>query len=122
MNFSAIAKKITIFFGSVWVTLSAFAFIVLWVLGGIFYFGFGEFYQIFLNSVTTVMTFLAVFLIQHTQNLELTAIQIKLDEIILSKQHADNKIMNVEDLTEPQLEALRKRYADIAEAHRKLTQ
>lgn len=76
---------------------------------------FSDSWQIFCNTVSTIITTLLVVLIQYTQNRESRAIQIKLDELIRSKQHADNKLINIETLSDEQLEEIHKRYLKIAE-------
>ena len=117
-TFSKIARYVTKASGSVWASVTAFLFIILWTIGGLMYFGFGSGYQMIVNTVTTVVTFLIVFLIQHVQNTETKAINIKLDELILSKRHADNRLIDIENLTEDQLDRIQQRYKKIAEKHR----
>lgn len=82
--------------------------IVTWFLSG-FYFGFtSELYQLFINTLTTVWTFLMVFLIQSSQNRDTKAIQIKLNEIICVIQKADDKLINIEDATDDEISEAKK--------------
>lgn len=77
-------------------------------------FHFSDTWQLVINTSTTIVTFLMVFLIQNTQNRDTAAIQLKLDELIRSMQGAHNVLMDLEELTEEELERLRVRYQDIA--------
>ena len=77
-------------------------------------FGFGDTWQLVINTGTTIVTFLMVFLIQNTQNRDSTAVQIKLDELIRSSQ-AHNALLNLEELDEVILERIRRRYCLLAE-------
>jgi len=87
--------------------------IVVWGVSGPL-FGFSDTWQLVINTTTTIITFLMVFLIQNTQNRDTEAIQIKLDEIIRSTAGAHNALLNLEDLSEKELDALRKRYRKLA--------
>lgn len=87
--------------------------IVLWVMAGPV-FGFSNTWQLFINSCTTIVTFLMVFLIQSTQNRDSVAIQIKLDELIRSIDGAHNALLDLEELSAEELELLRDRYEDLA--------
>ncbi|MVA59275.1 low affinity iron permease family protein [Agrobacterium vitis] len=78
--------------------------VVIWAVSGPF-FGFSETWQLVINTGTTIITFLMVFLIQNTQNRDGTALQTKLDEIILSSD-AENEFIGIEKLTDAELEAL----------------
>ena len=92
--------------------------IVLWLVSGPI-FGFSDTWQLVINTGTTIITFLMVFLIQHTQNCDSKALQIKIDELIRSTQGAHNALLDLEELEEKELEAFRSRYARLAEAARK---
>ena len=101
-----------------------FAFVVVvviaWALAGPF-FGFSDTWQLAINTATTIVTFLMVFLIQATQNRDAEAIQIKLDEIIRSNATAHNALLDLEELEEEDLMKLRENYLALAEkARRKL--
>jgi low affinity Fe/Cu permease len=92
----------------------AFSAIVIWGLTGRF-FGFSDTWQLVINTATTIITFLMVFVIQNTQNRDTIAIQIKLDELIFVTQKARNALMNLEELDDHELEALRKDYERLAQ-------
>jgi low affinity Fe/Cu permease len=80
-------------------------------------FHFGDTWQLVINTGTTIITFLMVFLIQNTQNRDSAAVHIKLDELIRSSQ-AHNALLNLEELDEAILERLRRRYCQLAEQAR----
>ncbi len=91
--------------------------IVLWAASGPF-FGFSDTWQLVVNTSTTIVTFLMVFVIQNTQNRDTAAIQIKLDELIRATQGAHNAILDLEQLDEEQLCRYLKRYEELAAAAR----
>ena len=109
-----LARETTKWSGSTYATIGAFAVVILWTLGGIAFFGFGDSYQLIINTGTTIVTFLMVFLIQRTQNKDSTAIQLKLNELIASTEGSSNRLLNIEDLSEEEIEILRKRYKSLA--------
>lgn len=109
-KFSKIARKVTNWSGSLYATLFAFSLVGGWLLGGLLWFGFGDGYQLIINTLTTIITFLMVFLIQHTQNHDTMAIHIKISELIYAIKEADNRLINVEELDEEQLSALQEFY------------
>jgi low affinity Fe/Cu permease len=95
----------------------AFGGAVLLILGWLIcgpIFHFSDTWQLVINTSTTIITFLMVFLIQNTQNRDSEAVQVKLDELILSLKQADNSLLESEDLTEHDLERLQKHYARLA--------
>jgi len=83
------------------------------VLGPVF--GYSDTWQLVINTGTTIVTFLMVFLIQNSQNRESKAVQLKLDEIIRALEGAHNTLLNLEDLDEKELDAIHKRYTALAE-------
>jgi len=87
--------------------------VVAWALTGPM-FHFGDTWQLVINTGTTIVTFLMVFLIQNTQNRDSAAVQIKLDELIRSSR-AHNALLNLEELDEAILERIRRRYCQLAE-------
>ena len=89
-----------------------------WALSGP-YFGYSDTWQLTINTVTTIVTFLMVFLIQATQNRDAEAIQIKLDEIIRSQDRAHNALLDLEELEEDDLVKVREEYLELADAARK---
>lgn len=111
--FEDMAFRTTKWAGSTTATITAFMLVIVWTLGG-FVIGFTDSYQLIINTGTTIITFLMVFLIQRTQNKDSTAIQLKLNEILASIEGASNRLLNIEDLTEKEIEALRRRYKSLA--------
>ena len=89
--------------------ITAVFLVLFWALSGPI-FGFSEAWQLIINTTTTIITFLTVFLIQNTQNRNDTATQLKLDEIIHSIKEARNEFIDIEDLTDEELEKLREEY------------
>ena len=87
--------------------------IAVWAVTGPL-FGFSNTWQLVINTGTTIVTFLMVFLIQCTQNRDTEAMQIKLDELIRATRGAQNTLMDLEDREETELDELRSRYEDIA--------
>lgn len=87
--------------------------ILVWGLTGPL-FGFGDTWQLVINTGTTIVTFLMVFLIQNTQNLESEAVQVKLDELIRAMEGAHNGLMDLEQLEEAELDRIRARYQKLA--------
>jgi len=98
----------------------ACAAVLMWALTGPL-FGYSDTWQLVINTSTTIVTFLMVFVIQNTQNRDTAAIQIKLDELIRATEGAHNAILDLEKLDEKELEAHLKRYEELAaQARRKL--
>jgi len=102
--------------GGRWGFLSALTVVIVWAVSGP-YFRFSENWQLVINTGTTIVTFLMVFLIQNAQNRESKAIHIKLDELILSTRRARNELIDVEHLTEGQLDKLAGQYSRVAKRH-----
>jgi low affinity Fe/Cu permease len=96
----------------------AAAVIVVWLITGPL-FGFSDTWQLVINTGTTIVTFLMVFLIQNTQNRDSEALQIKLDELIRATQGAHNALLDLEELEQGELDAFRQRYEALASAARK---
>jgi low affinity Fe/Cu permease len=97
--------------------VAAVAIVVLWGLSGPL-FGFSDTWQLVINTGTTIVTFLMVFLIQNTQNRDTAAMQVKLDEIIRAMEGAHNALLDLEELDEGELERIRHNYEKLAEAAR----
>jgi low affinity Fe/Cu permease len=95
--------------------------IIVWLVTGPL-FGFSDTWQLVINTGTTIVTFLMVFLIQNSQNRDTEAIQIKLDELIRATRGAHNTLLDLEELNEEELDAFRSRYEAMAEAARKAMQ
>jgi low affinity Fe/Cu permease len=95
----------------------ALAVILIWaVTGPIFHFS--DTWQLFINTGTTIVTFLMVFLIQNTQNRDSAAMQLKLDELIRALKGAHNELVDLEDMTDRELEEVKSRYTKLAEQAR----
>ncbi len=93
--------------------------IVVWLISGPA-FGFSDTWQLVINTGTTIITFLMVFLIQNTQNRDSIAMQIKMDELIRADKDAHNALLDLEELTDRELEMMRRQYEDLAERARVL--
>ncbi len=94
--------------------ITAAGIIVVWAITG-FLLGFSDTWQLVINTGTTIVTFLMVFLIQNTQNRDTAAIHVKLDELIRVMEKADNALLDIEELEEKALERKRSHYERLAE-------
>src|SRR6478736_7788657 len=94
--------------------LTAVLLVLIWALTGPL-FAYSNTWQLVINTATTVVTFLMVFLIQHTQNRDTQAMHIKLDEIIRATEGSHNAILDLEDMDEEELAEHHRRYAELAE-------
>ena len=117
-RFSYIARRIAVLAGRPLTFIVAVALILLWGLSGPL-FGFSDTWQLVVNTATTIITFLMVFLIQNTQNRDTEAIQIKLDELIRATQGAHNALLHLEEMDDEQVERYRASYMKLAAAARK---
>ncbi len=115
--YSRFAKRASHFCGKPHVFTLAVGVIVLWAATGPL-FGFSDTWQLVINTGTTIVTFLMVFLIQNTQNRDTEAIQVKLDEIIRATQGAHNALLDLEELEDDALDAFRAKYQALAKAAR----
>ena len=97
--------------------LGAALLIIVWALTGPF-FGFSDTWQLIANTGTTIVTFLMVFLIQNTQNRDSAAVQLKLDELIRAVAGAHNALLDLEELTERDIDRLRSQYQTLARGAR----
>jgi low affinity Fe/Cu permease len=108
-RFSLKATKAT---GTSAAFIIALAVLIVWAVSGPA-FHFSDTWQLVINTGTTIVTFLMVFLIQRTQNKDASAIHLKLNEIIAAMQGASNRLVDVEDLTESEIEVLHKHYQQL---------
>jgi len=115
--YSKFAKAAAHFCGRPRVFTMAVALIVLWLVT-VPLFGFSDTWQLVINTSTTIITFLMVFLIQNTQNRDTQAIQVKLDELIRATRGAHNALLDLEELEEDTLDAFRARYQALAASAR----
>lgn len=104
-RFSGFAQKTALWTGHPVAFLLAVTVIAVWVLSGPM-FNYSDTWQLVINTGTTIVTFLMVFLIQNTQNRDTLAIQLKLSELVLAMKEADNEFASIEDLTDEELQKL----------------
>jgi len=114
-QFSLKATKAT---GTSMAFILAVSAIIVWGLTGPL-FGFSDTWQLVINTSTTIVTFLMVFLIQRTQNKDAQAIHLKLNEIVAALEGASNRLIDVEDLSEAELETLHKHYRRLVQMAKK---
>ncbi|MBL8700763.1 MAG: low affinity iron permease family protein [Alphaproteobacteria bacterium] len=117
-NFTRFAKWTSRMMGRPAAFAAAIAIIVLWAVTGPL-FGFSDTWQLVINTGTTVITFLMVFLIQNTQNRDAEALQVKLDEVIRSIEGAHNALLDLEELDEHELDRIRFEYQKLAQRARR---
>jgi low affinity Fe/Cu permease len=115
--YSGFAKSTSHFCGRPKTFALAVAIIATWIITGPA-FGFSDTWQLVINTGTTIITFLMVFLIQNTQNRDTEAIQIKLDELIRATKGAHNALLDLEELEEGALDAFRRKYQLLAASAR----
>jgi low affinity Fe/Cu permease len=107
--FERFSDRVVYITGSPGAFIGASMLVVIWAVCGPI-FNYSETWQLVINTGTTIITFLMVFLIQKTQNKDSKAIQIKLNELIASYEKASNRLVDIEDLTEEELDQLHKYY------------
>ncbi len=110
--FSRFASRTAQIVGHPYVFFSALAILVIWGLTGP-YFHYSDTWQLVINTGTSVVTFLVVFLIQNTQNRDAKALHLKLDELIRSHHPASDDLIDIEKLSDEELDALEKKYEAI---------
>jgi low affinity Fe/Cu permease len=116
--FGEFANKVAAVVGSPWAFLAAAATIVVWGVSGPA-FHYSDSWQLVINTGTTIVTFLMVFLIQSTQNRDAEAVQIKLDELLRATTGAHNALLDLEELEERELDSVHEVYCKLAEKARK---
>jgi low affinity Fe/Cu permease len=111
-RFSRFAHQSAQATGSPWAFVVALAVVLLWAITGPL-FGFSDTWQLVINTGTTVVTFLIVFLIQCTQNRDTLALQLKLDELVRSEGKARTGLVDLEELSDEELERLHQEFKDL---------
>lgn len=117
--FITCAERAATWAGSAGVFMLAIAVVLTWALAGPF-FHYSDTWQLVINTGTTVITFLMVFLIQNSQNRDVKAVHIKLDELIRAIEGAHTVLLDLEELTEEELTAIRTKYTLIAKHSRQV--
>lgn len=113
-KFEKFAASITKVTGSPIAFIVALAIILIWAITGPL-FHYSDTWQLVINTGTTIITFLMVFIIQQTQNKDSLAVQLKLNELIASHEKASNRLVDVEDMTQQELETLKKYFIKISD-------
>jgi low affinity Fe/Cu permease len=116
--FHRVARQASLLLGSGWTFMCALLLIVGWGISG-FIFGYSESWQLFINTFTTITTFLMVILIQNTQNRDAKALHLKLDELIRAGRSARDYLVSLENLSDEELDALAVEFEKIREKSRK---
>lgn len=111
--FSRFARHLSNLLGSSYAFGLALFFVITWLLTGPL-FNYSETWQLVINTSTTIVTFLMIFLLQNTQNRDTMAIHLKLDEVIRSHHEAHNEMLKIEQLSDDDLKALLTRYETLA--------
>lgn len=110
--FRKFAQRISIAVGSPFAFIVALIIILIWAVSGPL-FNFSDTWQLVINTGTTIITFLMVFLIQNTQNRDSRAMHIKLDELLKSSNKARNKMVNIEEIADEELEELQDEFRQL---------
>ena len=118
--FTRFAKRVSLVTGKPLTFILALAVILAWAITGPL-FRYSDTWQLVINTGTTIITFLMVFLIQNTQNRDTEALQIKLDELIRVQSQASNALLDLEELDDRELERIRKLYLELARQERDRT-
>ncbi|MCF6402128.1 low affinity iron permease family protein [Chitinophaga filiformis] len=116
--FERFSSKVAQATGSQWAFFIALAAIIVWGITGPF-FGYSDTWQLVINTGTTIITFLMVFIIQKSQNKDSKSVQLKLNELIAANKLASNRLIVVENLTEEELDTLHNYYTRLAEETKK---
>jgi low affinity Fe/Cu permease len=118
--FAKLAGKISQATGSFWTFSVALLIVLIWAATGPF-FHYSETWQLVINTGTTIVTFLMVFVIQHAQNKDMRAVQLKLNELIAAVEGASNRLIDVEDLSDRELAHLYSRFQTLANTAQKVS-
>jgi len=112
--FEMLAGRVTKATGSTTAFILALALVIIWgILGPVFHYS--DNWQLVINTGTTIITFLMVFLIQKAQNKDSLAIQLKLNELVAANEFASNRLVNIEDMTEEEMKVIQKYYSKLNE-------
>jgi low affinity Fe/Cu permease len=114
-TFRLVAHRTSLLVGSAYAFGVALLVVLAWALSGPL-FGFSDTWQLVINTGTTIVTFLMVFLIQNTQNRDSRAVHLKLDELILYTHNANNELVNTENFTDEQLDRLEQHFQALGRA------
>lgn len=118
--FDQFSKSVTKATGNPVAFILALLVVIVWgITGPVFHFS--DTWQLVINTGTTIITFLMVFVIQQSQNKDTMALQLKLNELIASNKHASNRLIDIEDLTEKDLDILKNFYVKLADLAKKQT-
>lgn len=113
-KFEIFAAAVSKAAGSTPAFIGAFMIVLAWAISGPF-FNYSETWQLVINTGTTIITFLMVFLIQKAQNKDSLAIQLKLNELVASSEYASNRLVDIEDMTETEMEVVKKYYQKLSD-------
>ena len=119
-RFRRFAHTTSVAVGSAWAFSLALLVVVVWAFTGPL-FGFSNTWQLVINTGTTIVTFLMVFLIQNTQNRDGRAMQLKLDELIKTSKRARNSLIDLEDMSDDELDGFQKEFAHYLDRRKKST-
>jgi len=117
-RFEQVSRRVTHATGRPWAFLAALLIVVLWAISGPL-FGFADTWQLVINTGTTIVTFLMVFLIQQTQNKDGKAVELKLNELVAATKGASNRLIDVESLSEDELDVLEGYFRQLVELAKK---
>jgi low affinity Fe/Cu permease len=117
-TFERLSERVTKWAGSTPAFIAGLAIVLAWVLLGPV-FDYSNTWQLVINTGTTIVTFLMVFLIQRSQNKDALVIHLKLNELVAAMQGASNRLIDVEELSEDELQTLERYYGELAELARK---
>jgi low affinity Fe/Cu permease len=116
--FEHMASAVTKATGSTTAIVIAFVVVIVWAASGKF-FHYSENWQLVINTGTTIVTFLMVFLIQKSQNKDSLAIQLKLNELVAAHEFASNRLVNVENISEDEMKVIQKYYSQLSSITKK---
>lgn len=112
--FRKIAHRASLLVGSPWAFVVAVLVVLVWALTGP-YFGYSDTWQLIINTGTTILTFLMVFLVQNTQNRDGKAMQLKLDELIRAGRSSRNQLLDLEELSDAEMEQIHDQFHKLRE-------